>query len=250
MTRITIIGYGKMGQTIERLAKEKGHKIVSIIDPRQEGCFKEINEESIKGADVCIDFTHPSAAVDNIKKVASFGKNIVVGTTGWYNQMNEVKRIVEKNNIGLIWSGNFLIGVNAFFKIIEESARIFNNLEDYDCLAYEMHHKMKADSPSGTAKMMSDLLIKNLNKKDKAVFKILDRQIEPNELHVASIRGGSIPGTHEVQFDSPDDTVSIKHVARSRNGFANGAIMAAQFIEGKKGFFNINDLMDDMIKKV
>ena len=238
-----------MGKTIENLAKEKGHEIKVIIDPLCEGCVKEINEETLKDVEVCIDFTHPSVILDNIKKIASVGKNIVVGTTGWYNQMDEVKKIVEENNIGLIWSGNFSIGVNAFFRMIENAAKIFNNLEDYDCLAYELHHKMKADSPSGTTKMMGKILIDNLDKKDKLVYDRLDRKIEDNELHFASVRGGSISGDHSILFDSNADTIELRHTARSRCGFASGSLLAAEFVADKKGFFNINDLMNNIIKR-
>ena len=248
MIKIALIGYGKMGHIIENMAKERGHEVKAIIDPNSDKAEKEINKNTLKDVDVCIDFSHPDAVIGNVKKIASLKKNIVVGTTGWYDKMVEVKKIVEENGIGLIWSGNFSIGVNAFFKIIENSAKIFNNLEDYDILATEFHHKHKADSPSGTAKMMGDILIKDIKRKDKLVFDKLDKKIEDNELHIASVRGGSIPGIHSVIFDSPQDTIELKHTARSREGFATGAVMAAEFIKDKKGFYNINDLMGNIIK--
>lgn len=247
MVKIGLIGYGRMGKIIEKIAKEKGHEISAIIDPNCDTAQNEINEESLKDAEVCIDFTHPSCIIGNIKKMASLGKNIVVGTTGWYGRMDEVKKIVEENNIGLIWSGNFSIGVNAFFKIVEEAAKVFNNLEDYDIMSSEFHHNKKADSPSGTASMIGTILIDKIERKDKLVTEKLERQIEPNELHLASVRGGSIPGIHSVIFDSPQDTIELKHSARNREGFASGSVMAAEFIEGKKGFFSIKDLMDNII---
>jgi 4-hydroxy-tetrahydrodipicolinate reductase len=249
MTKIAIIGYGKMGKAIKALAKEKGFEVVSIIDPKCEGCKSEISKESLGDVEVCIDFTHPNVIIENIKKMALAGKNMVIGTTGWYEHKNEVKKIVENAGVGLIWSGNFSIGVNAFFRILDKAAKIFNNLEDYGPLAYEMHHKNKADSPSGTANMMAEILLKNLDGKERAVYEMLDRPIEKDEIHIASVRGGSIPGVHEVQFDSSEDTISIKHTARNRNGFANGSLMAANFIKGKKGFYNIDDLMNAIIKK-
>jgi 4-hydroxy-tetrahydrodipicolinate reductase len=248
MIKIALIGYGKMGQVIEKLAKERGHEIKAIIDPYSKEAEKDINEKTLEDVDVCIDFSHPDVVIENIKKIAALKKNIVVGTTGWYDQMDEVKKIVEENKIGLIWSGNFSIGVNAFFKIVENSAKIFNNLEDYDVLATEYHHKNKADSPSGTAKMIGDILIKNIDRKEKLVFDKMDKKIEDNELHIASVRGGSIPGIHSVLFDSPQDTIEIIHTARGREGFATGAVMAAEFIKNKKGFYSINDLMDNIIK--
>lgn len=248
MVKIALIGYGKMGKIIESMAKEKGHEICVIIDPNCEGCGKEINESTLKDAEVCIDYTHPSVIIDNIKKVAAAGKNVVVGTTGWYDKMDDVKKIVEDSGIGLIWSGNFSIGVNAFFKIIENAAEIFNNLDNYDVMANELHHKNKADSPSGTASMIGDILVKGIDRKDKVVVEMLDRKIEDNEIHVASVRGGSIPGTHSVLFDSLQDTIELKHTARGREGFAFGSVLAAEFLNGKKGFFGIDDLMKDIIR--
>ncbi|MBW2992247.1 4-hydroxy-tetrahydrodipicolinate reductase [Candidatus Woesearchaeota archaeon] len=245
---IAIIGYGKMGKTVEKLAKEKGHKIVSVIDPKCPDVKKEITEEALKDVDVCIDFTHPDCIIDNITSIAKLGKNIVVGTTGWYDKMDEVKAIVEKNNIGMIWSGNFSIGVNAFFRIIESASKTFNNLDDYDVMVSEFHHKGKADSPSGTAKMIGDIIIKNIDRKKSIVTEELKRAIKPEEMHIASIRGGSIPGIHTITFDSPVDTIELKHTARGREGFATGAIMAAEFIKGKKGLFSIDDMMKDVIK--
>jgi 4-hydroxy-tetrahydrodipicolinate reductase len=242
--RIGIIGYGRMGQLIEKIALEEGHEIKAIIDPKK---GTEISENTLKEVDVCIDFSLPDNVVENIRKMADLGKNVVVGTTGWYEKIDEVKKIVEEKGVGLIWSGNFSIGVNVFFKIIEDASKKFNKLENYDVLVHEIHHKNKADSPSGTAKMIADRIIKNIDGKDKIVSEELKRKINENELHVSSSRGGSIPGTHLVLFDSEEDTIELLHRARSRKGFALGAIKAAEFIEGKKGFFDINDLMNGIL---
>ncbi len=241
---IAIIGYGKMGHEIEKIAKANGINVVSIVDPNDSSAnHREINEESMKNVDVCIDFTNPSAVVSNIEKISKFNKNVVVGTTGWYDNINEIKYIVKKNNIGFIYASNFSIGVNIFLKIIKNAAKIINKIEDYDIYGYELHHNKKIDSPSGTAKTIGDILIKQIDRKDKLLFEKIDRKIEPNELHFASVRAGSIPGTHVVGFDSSADTIELKHEARNREGFAIGAIMAAQWINGKKGFYNINDIL-------
>jgi 4-hydroxy-tetrahydrodipicolinate reductase len=245
--KIAIIGYGAMGHLIEEVAKERGIEVVSIIDPKAEGAtHKEVNEESVKDADVCIDFTIPQVAVENIKKISSAGKNIVMATTGWYDQMDDVKKIVNESGTGFIWSGNFSIGVNMFFKMVKEAAKVADKVEDYDIMAYELHHNRKADSPSGTANMIGKVLLDNIDRKKKLVFDKLDRKIEEDELHVASVRGGDIPGTHTVLFDSTADTIELKHTARSRRGFAIGAVMAAEFINGKKGWFEIDDLMNNL----
>jgi len=246
---IAIIGYGKMGKEIENIAKAKGINVLSIIDPVNENAaYKKINEESLKDVDVCIDFTHPDCTIENIKKVISLGKNIVVGTTGWYGQIDEVKKIVEDAGTGLIWSGNFSIGVNILFKMIENASKIMNKFDDYDVFVHEFHHNQKADSPSGTAVMIGDILTKNLDRKNNVVTEELKRKIEADELHVSSTRAGSIPGTHIIGFDSLVDTIELKHTARGRQGFASGSLLAAEWINGKKGFFNIEDMMKGIIR--
>jgi 4-hydroxy-tetrahydrodipicolinate reductase len=245
--KIAIVGYGKMGHEIENIAKSKDISI-TIIDPTEENAdFKEINEESLKDVDVCVEFTNADVVVENVEKISKLGKNIVIGTTGWYDMMDDIKKIVAESGIGVIWSGNFSIGVNAYFKIIEGAAKVVNNIEDYDAFAHEFHHNQKADSPSGTAVMIGKILTDNLDRKNKVVTEELKRKIEPDELHVSSTRGGSIPGTHVVGFDSAADTIELKHTARGRQGFASGAVMAAEWVNDKKGFYDINDLMKEIV---
>ena len=232
--KIAIIGYGKMGHEIERAAKLKGVAVQCIIDPKNpDATHKSIDEKSMQNVDVCIDFTRPDAVLGNINKISKFKKNIVVGTTGWHNNLEEAKETAIKNNIGLIYASNFSIGVNVFFRIIENAAKIMNNLDDYDVFGYELHHNKKLDSPSGTAKSIEQILVSNIKRKKEVPF--------------ASVRAGSIPGTHVVGFDSSADTIELKHTARNREGFALGAIMAAEWINGKKGFYNIDDMMKEII---
>jgi 4-hydroxy-tetrahydrodipicolinate reductase len=246
--KIAIVGYGKMGKMIEEASKERGVLVVSTIDPKaSDAKYAELSAESVKDADVCIDFTHPSVIMGNIKKYCELKKNAVIGTTGWYDHMDEAEKMVKDAGIGCIWSGNFSIGVNMYFKIIESAAKIANNIDDYDIMGVEYHHNKKADSPSGTMKMIGDILLHNIERKKTAVYTMLERQIAHDELHLASVRGGSIPGIHEVRFDSDADTITMTHSARNREGFAKGSVMAAEFVNGKKGFFNIKDLMDKII---
>ena len=245
--KIALIGYGRMGHEIERIALDEGMNVVEIDPTAENADFKEINEESLDGVDVCVEFTHPDSVLDNIARVSKLGKNIVVGTTGWYDNLDEVKKIVEQAGTGLIWSGNFSIGVNVYFKIIENAAKIIDKVDDYDVFVHEFHHNQKADSPSGTAVMMADILKENIGRKKKIVTEELKRKIEPDELHVSSTRGGTIPGTHIVGLDSNADTIELKHTARNRSGFALGAVMAAQWIKNKKGFYDIDDLMKDIV---
>jgi len=247
---IAIVGYGKMGKEIEKIAKDKDITIKSIIDPTADvTSHKEINEESMKDVDVCIDFTHPDNVIDNIKKITKFKKNIVVGTTGWYDNLNEIKKVIENENTGLIWSGNFSIGVNIFFNIIKDASKIINKFDDYDVFAHEFHHNQKADSPSGTAVMIGNILLDNIDRKQKIVTEELKRKINPEELHISSTRAGKIPGTHIVGFDSAADTIELKHTARNRQGFAAGAVLAAEWIHNKKGFYDINSMMKDIVEK-
>lgn len=246
---IAIVGYGNMGHEIEKLAIAKGIKVASIIDPNSsEAPHKEINGKSMRNVEVCIDFTHPNAVIGNVEKIAKFKKNIVLGTTGWQDNIGKVKQIAQKSNIGLVYASNFSIGVNIFFRIVENAAKIINSIPDYDIFSYELHHSKKVDSPSGTAKTIGDLLVKNIARKNKLVFDKLDRKIEPNELHIASVRAGSFPGTHVVGFDSRADTIELTHINRNRDGLAMGAIMAAEWIKGKKGVYSIDDMMKEIIK--
>lgn len=246
---IAIIGYGNMGHIVEEIALKKGHTIKSIIDPvAEKATHKEINEESLKDVDVCIEFSLPDVAIDNIKKVAKQKVSHVFATTGWYDEVDEVKKIIQVAGTGFIYASNFSVGVNIFFRIIENAAKIINKVEDYDIFGYELHHNRKKDSPSGTAKSIEKLLIENIDRKKTIVEEKLDRKIKANELHFASIRGGNIPGTHVVGFDSTADTIELKHTARTRHGFALGSVMAAEWIKGKTGFFTINDMMKEIIK--
>lgn len=247
--KIAIIGYGKMGHEVERLAKAKGIEVAAIIDPTDSSAScTEISKEALSGADVAIDFTKPDAVVENVRSVAAAGKNMVVGTTGWYSSLNEVQDIVKKSSVGFIYSPNFSLGVNLFFRIVEESSKLVNKVSDYDVFVYEGHHNQKADSPSGTAKVLGDIILKNIPRKKKMLFDKIDRKILPEELHVASFRAGYIPGTHVVGFDSEADTIELKHTARSRAGFALGALLAAQWIKGRTGFYTIQDFMADFFK--
>ena len=231
---IAIIGYGKMGHEIEKAAIARGLNVVSTIDPSaSDATHKNIDEKSLKNADVCIDFTNPDAVVGNIKKISEFRKNIVVGTTGWQKNIDEVKKIVNTSKIGFIYASNFSIGVNIFFRIVEHAAKIMNNINDYDVFGYELHHSKKLDSPSGTAKSIEKILVSNIKRKKEIPF--------------ASVRAGSIPGTHVVGFDSSADTIELKHTARNREGFALGAVMASEWIKNKKGFYSIDDMMKDII---
>ena len=248
MINIAIVGYGRMGKEIERIAIERGINVVSTIDPtNNDAKYKKIDSESLAGVDVAIDFTVPNAVVDNVERIAKERVNIVLGTTGWYDRKDEVKKNVMDNGVGLIWSGNFSIGVNMFFKIVDVASKLVNNAPEYDSVVTDIHHNQKVDSPSGTALMTANIMLKNIERKKEILEGSSEGKIKPEQLQVNSSNVGSVIGDHKVYFDSPADSIEIKHSAKNRSGFASGAVMAAEFIEGKKGFYSIDDLMKSII---
>lgn len=238
--KIALIGYGNMGQEIEKVVSEsKTHQIVSVsyrkpTDP--------LDLQGIAKSDVAIDFTSPEVILKTIKQIAKMKKNIVVGTTGWYDNLTDVKKLIKKVNTGFIYAHNFSVGVNIYFKIVEYTASLVNKFPQYDIYGFEIHHKGKKDSPSGTAEKISEIIIDNISSKKVLQPEKLDRQITQEELHFASIRGGSNPGFHEVILDSQADEIRLTHSARGRRGFAEGAVIAAEFIQNKKGFYSFEQL--------
>lgn len=246
--KLSIIGYGKMGQLIEQAALDRGVEVVSSIDPfHPEATHKEFSDDAMKGVDVCICFSQPAVALENMGDICRWKKQAVIGTTGWVDQMESVEKMVNDAGVGMVYSSNFSIGVNIFFRLIELAGQVMNKFDVYDVLGYEAHHNRKLDSPSGTAVTISNLLLENIERKTSVFEEKLDRKIEPGELHFASMRGGNIPGTHAVLFDSDFDTIEMKHTARSRTGFAVGAVLAAEWIQDKKGMFTEADMMKQLL---
>ena len=247
--RIGIVGYGKMGVLIHQRALAAGHVVPVIVDPRSEAA--EVTEQELSSLslplDVIIDFTKPDVVIDNIKCYGDLKVSAVIGTTGWYDKMNQVATVVDKTGIGLIWSGNFSLGVNLFFHFVKTASRVMNQFAQYDIAVHEYHHRNKVDSPSGTASMLGDMIIAAMDRKTKTVDGLLKRRIDEDELHISSTRGGSLPGTHQVIFDSDVDTIILEHSARSRTGFADGAVLAAEWLMGRSGLFTIEDLMQSII---
>jgi 4-hydroxy-tetrahydrodipicolinate reductase len=242
---ITLSGFGRMGRMIKSHAEARGHTITAVVDPQAEDAtHSRLDAEACRGAEAVIDFSVPAAAMENIGAACDAGVPVVVGTTGWYERMEEARRMVEEAGIGLIWSGNFSLGVNIFFTLVKAAAQVFDRFSDYDPFVHEFHHNRKADSPSGTAEMIGNMLLERIERKQRLVKESLHRPIAAEELHVSSTRSGSIPGTHLVAFDSPVDTVELKHTARTREGFAAGAVAAAEWIADKHGFFAVEDMMN------
>lgn len=212
-----------MGKLIEKLALENGHTICAKISSKNE------NSASIADADVCIEFSSEDAVLKNLELALRFKKNIVIGSTGWYDKIDFVKNRVSEDNLGAIYSPNFSLGVQLFFQMIAHAAKVFAPFAEYECAILEEHHSKKIDSPSGTALAM-EKIVHTQNKKHSPI---------------SSLRVGSIPGKHTLLFDSLADQISITHDARSRDGFAKGALFAADWIIGKKGFYRFEDVFKE-----
>lgn len=238
--KIALVGYGKMGHELENLIEELG--VHQMVSKSYENPGDSLDKDGISKADVIIDFTSPEVVMDTIKEIAGMGKNMVVGTTGWYDQIDEVKKIVEKSETGLIYGSNFSIGANIFFQVVGFASSLTSKFGNYDVAGFEVHHTGKKDSPSGTAKKIAAVIMENFPSKKKLESGRLDRQIEKDELHFASLRSGRQVGYHEVIFDSNADEIKMSHSAHGRRGFAEGALVAAEFIKDKKGFYTFEEV--------
>ncbi len=247
--KIGLSGYGQMGSITREIALKKGYKIEAIIDPssKSEHVTHNVIGSFLPQIDVMIDFSDPAHAVGNIEKYVEYGISAVIGTTGWYDRLDYVSMLVKQSKIGLIWSGNFSLGVNIYFSLVKKAAALFNRFDQYDVAVHESHHRMKSDSPSGTAKMLGDILINEIDRKKKVTPGSLENQNGRDELCISSTRCGAIPGEHQVLFDSDVDTITFTHNARSRFGFAEGALAAAKWIATRKGFYHIDDMMESII---
>ena len=233
--RIALIGYGKMGHEIEAAALEQGETIVATFD-----VGNPVDVASLGDADVCIEFSTPQTVLQNIRVAIQAKKDIVVGTTGGSGQLPEIAPLVTDS--GLLYSPNFSIGVNMMFRLAAAAAEMMNNVTAYDPFIHEWHHRQKADSPSGTALKLAEILLSRMERKKTLETARVDGKIDPGALHVSSTRVGTMPGTHIVGFDSDADSLEIKHVAKSRRGFALGAVRAAQWLKGKKGVYTMDDV--------
>lgn len=220
--KLGLIGYGRMGKMVEKIALDRNHEITSIIDLN----YKEIITGDV---DCYIDFSIPEALELNLPVLCEIGVPVVIGTTGWQQKKETFEQLfAESKNTG-VWSSNFSLGVNLFWKIIEQAVSKMNHFaNEYDIFIHEFHHKDKIDAPSGTALKMADIVLKGSSSKDALITDAIQRKIKPDELHVSSTRGGAVPGTHSLFFDSIFDTIEIKHTARTREGFALGAVLAAE----------------------
>lgn len=229
--RLAIIGYGKMGKLIERLAPEYGFEVRAKFSGRDNPHAQALSHETLRGTDVAVEFTTPEAAPQNIRRLAVLGINTVVGTTGWLEQLPAMRAAIADGKTGLVWAPNFSVGVNLFLQTVARAAALFAKHPEYEAWAWEIHHSAKKDAPSGTLKKLAEEI------RDAGYAR---------PLNLSSSRAGTIPGTHEIGFDSVDDTITLRHTARSREGFARGALQAARWIAGKKGFFEFKEILSEL----
>lgn len=235
---IALIGYGKMGHIIEEIATSRGHQIVSIIDIDNKA---DMDSDAFRSADVAIEFTRPESAIENIFKCFEVGVPVVAGTTGWLDKLEEVKAEMKKKNGTLFWASNFSVGVNIFNAANKFLAKIMNDYDVYNVSMTEIHHIHKLDAPSGTAITLAEGIMENLDRKKS--WK-LDTEESSEDIAIKAVREGEVPGTHIVTYDSEVDTITFSHEAKSRRGFALGAVIAAEFTAGKKGFLSMNDIFN------
>ena len=228
MPNLAIVGYGKMGKLIEQLAPEYGFTVTLKLDEFNNANGEGVTGPNFRGVDVAVDFSIPAAVRDNVEAIAALGVSLVIGTTGWLDDLDAVKGAVARHGIGLVWSPNYSVGVNAFFRLVSRAARLLAAQPQYGAWAWEIHHSTKQDAPSGT-------LLKLVEEMKQAGY------VRP--IDTGSNRAGTVPGTHEIGFDSSADTITLRHTARSREGFARGALQAAQWVVGKKGFHEFSEIL-------
>ena len=232
LMKIALIGYGAMGRLIERLATEAGHEIAVVIDDTDADLSRAELAGKLTGADIAIDFTTAEAVRRNVDACVAAGVPLVEGTTGWQGERDDIERIVSDGNGALVFGANFSIGVNLFYRIVEHAAELFAKFRQYETFIEEQHHSRKLDAPSGTALKLHEIVSRHIT----------------SEFTVSATRAGNIPGTHRVGFDGPADQILLEHTARSREGFALGSLMAAEWIIGKSGVHEFTDVMDEIVK--
>ena len=251
-----------MGRLLGEKLIERGHEVLAVVDPSCKsampvaGIYASLDDalkgepgKSLHDTDVVIEFTLPTIAPENLLFLAREKIPALSGTTGWHERLSEVEKAVNAAGSSLLWSSNFSLGVNLFYRIASYAAKLADPFKEYDVAGFETHHNNKADSPSGTAKTLVERVLSQMTRKKTAVYQTLERKPQTDELHYTSLRLGSVPGTHSLFFDSQADTIEITHTARNREGFAVGAVLAAQWLISEKriGVFTMDDVLRDLL---
>jgi 4-hydroxy-tetrahydrodipicolinate reductase len=240
--KIALIGYGKMGQTIEKVTQKTNHEIVAKIDPKsKQATAAKISAENLNNAEIAIDFTHPTIVVENLRKLSDLKISAVVGTTGWYEHLSEVEKIATNAGTGILYAGNFSLGVNIFYAIVSEAAKRLAKINKMDVAIHEIHHTGKADAPSGTARELSMKILKNFPSKKRVLLDNTEQPVPKDALQISATRLGKVVGIHTVAFDGFSDSIELIHRGKNRDGYAMGAIMGAEWLAGKTGIFSVED---------
>lgn len=228
---LAIVGYGKMGRLVEQLAPEYGFEVRAKFDGGNNAHGVGLTREALRGVDVAVEFTTPDAAVENIQRLAAAGVNVAVGTTGWSERFPVVREALDRSGTGVVWAPNFSVGMNLFIQAVAHTAALFAKQEEYEAWGWEIHHSAKKDAPSGTLKKLAEEMRASGYERP---------------VSLSSNRAGAHPGTHEIGFDSNGDTITLRHTARSREGFARGALRAARWVAGKKGIFEFREILGEL----
>lgn len=236
--KLVLIGYGKMGKAIEEVAVQRGHQVILKIDQPN---LHEFTKEKMAEADAAIEFTSPHSAYENVNKCIDFDIPVVCGSTGWTDKLDEMKKHAAERNVGFVYSSNYSVGVNIFFEVNKKLAELMAPHKEYEVILEETHHTQKKDAPSGTAITLAEQILEKVKRKKQWVNDLSDN---PEDLEIISQRVDPAPGTHSVKYSSVIDNIEIIHTAHNRTGFATGAVLAAEFIKDKKGFFTMKDVLN------
>jgi len=242
---IALVGTGQMGQAVNAVAPDRGHDVGARFNSDRP--LADAGEEALDGIDVVIDFSLPSLALPHIRRYCAWGQSAVIGTTGWYDDLDTVEELVAAHNASLLYAPNFSVGVAVMRRALRAALPLLDELDAYDAFVQEAHHTKKADSPSGTAKMLGQMVVEGLERKDHIETETQHQRIDASAVHVSSTRAGTVRGEHTVGFDSPYDRITVGHRAKSRRGFAVGAVRAAEWLRGRNGLFTLDDVLDDWL---
>lgn len=242
---VALVGTGQMGQAVAGVASDRGHEVVARFDSARP--LTEASPDAIPEGAVAVDFSLPSVALPHLKRYCAWGVPAVVGTTGWYDALDDVTAWVHEHDASVLYAPNFSLGVAVLKRAVTSVTPLLDALPDYDAFVHEMHHTQKVDSPSGTARMLAEALVDGLERKTYVETETQHDRIDPDALHVTSTRAGTIFGEHTVGVDGPYDRIELSHRAKSRHGFAFGAVRAAEWLTGRTGLFTLDDVLDDWL---
>jgi len=245
--KLALLGYGRMGHEVEAAARARGHQIAVALDVDDNAGGAGIVAQTFGGVDAAIDFSHADAVYDNVDGTTRLGVPLVIGTTGWNDRIDELRALVDERDGAVVYAANFSVGANLFFRLVDHAARLFEPFDEYDPYVFEHHHRDKVDAPSGTALRLARLVTAASSRKQSVQAGNPEGAIARDALHVASLRAGAAFGEHVVGFDGSADTIKLEHLARGRQGFARGAVLAAEWIAGRRGFFAFDAVLDDIV---